>query len=71
MLAGVEEKDEKSEQDCLVEIEVDEGRDLEKLRSRCSKLGSERAGRRLDERGGDPTSNDVRDGADRLREEPE
>lgn len=50
--------------------EVEEGSEREN-RSKCSNEGSEAAGLREDVFGGDPTRSDVRDGAERLRDEPE
>jgi len=70
VLGGVDEKEEKSEQDCLVERDEVEGRERDK-RSRCSKEGSEAAGRNADVLGGDPRRSDDRDGAERLSDEPE
>ena len=71
MLAGVDEKEEKSEHDCLVESELEDGSDRDR-RSRCSNDGSDAAGRREDVGGGvEPTRSDVREGAERRSEDPE
>lgn len=76
VLARVEEKDggceiwEKSEHDWRVESDEDEGRERERP-SKWAKEGSDAAGRREDEWGGEPTSSDVRDGVERLSDEPE